>query len=174
MAASKIQTGCQPEALIQIRLLPTAWLYSQFRAGILTLDTGLGSYFDADRLANAGELQNAIGFLEDEGGQNNGYVALAESALGTDLAGIKADSNGAYDVVALNLFDANGNLSQNQLAIVSEAVVPEPSSILLTLVGGVLCAGAYRCRRNKLSGAHLSFYALRRGQAETIGKLGLP
>jgi hypothetical protein len=67
MAASKIQTGCQPEALIQIRLLPTAWLYSQFRAGTLTLDTGLGSYFDADRLANAGELQNAIGFLEDEG-----------------------------------------------------------------------------------------------------------
>jgi hypothetical protein len=104
MAASKIQTGCQPEALIQIRLLPTAWLYSQFRAGTLTLDTGLGSYFDADRLANAGELQNVIWFLEDEGGQNNGYVALAESALGTDLAGIKADSNGAYDVVALNLF----------------------------------------------------------------------
>jgi hypothetical protein len=94
---------------------------------------------------------------------------LAESALGTDLAGIKADSNGAYDVVALNLFDANGNLAQNQLA-----VVPEPSSILLTLVGGVLCAGAYCCRRNKLSEAHLSFYALRRGQAETIGKLGLP
>ena len=70
----------------------------------MTLDTGLGSYFDADRLANAGELQNAIWFLEDGGGQNNGYVALAESALGTNLAGIKADSNGAYDVVALNLF----------------------------------------------------------------------
>jgi hypothetical protein len=94
-------------------LLPTARLYSQFRAGTLTLDTGLGSYFDADRLANAGELQNAIWFLEDEGGQNNGYVALAESARGTDLAVIKADSNGAYDVVALNLFDTNGNLAQN-------------------------------------------------------------
>jgi hypothetical protein len=71
MAASKNQTGCQPEALIQIRLLPTAWLYSQFRAGTLTLDSGLGSYFDPNQLA----------------------------------------------------------------------VVPKPSSILLTLVGGVLCAG---------------------------------
>jgi hypothetical protein len=130
MAASKIQTGCQPEALIQIRLLPTAWLYSQFRAGTLTLHTGLGSYFDADRLANAGGLQNAIWFLEDEGGQNNGYVALAESALGTDLAGIKADSNGAYDVVALNRFDANGNLAQNQ-----SAVVPEPTTAGCFLLG---------------------------------------
>jgi hypothetical protein len=137
MAASKIQTGCQPEALIQIRLLPTAWLYSQFRAGTLTLDTGLGSYFDADRLANAGELQNAIWFLEGEGGQNNGYVALAESALGTDLAGIEADANGAYGVVALNLF-SNGGLAQDQLAVVP---VPEPTTAGCFLLG----LGALAC-----------------------------
>lgn len=79
----------------------TAWLYSQFRAGTLTLDIGSGSYFDANRLANTGKVQNAIWFLEGEGGQNNGYVALAETALGTNLAGIEADSNGAYGVVVL-------------------------------------------------------------------------
>ncbi|HTY88896.1 MAG TPA: PEP-CTERM sorting domain-containing protein [Candidatus Acidoferrum sp.] len=115
----------------------TAWLYSQFRAGTLTLDTGAGSYFDANRLANAGALQNAIWYLEDEGGQNNGYVTLAESALGLSEAQIKADSNGAYGVVALNLFDASGNLAQDQLALVlvPPVVVPEPSTWLLSAFG---------------------------------------
>ena len=72
----------------------TAWLYSQFRAGTLTLDTGTGSYFDANRLTHAGELQNAIWYLEDEGGQNNGYVALVESVLGKTQAQVKADRMG--------------------------------------------------------------------------------
>jgi hypothetical protein len=117
--------------------LGTAWLYSQFRAGALTLDAGTGSYFDANRLANAGELQNAIWFLEDEGGQNNGYVVLAETVLGKTEAQIKADSGGAYGVVALNLFDANGNLAQDQLAIApgSNPVIPEPSTMALMALG---------------------------------------
>jgi hypothetical protein len=117
--------------------LGTAWLYSQFRAGALTLDTGTGSYFDANRLANAGELQNAIWYLEDEGGQNNGYVALTETVLGKTEAQIKADSNGTYGVVALNLFDANGNLAQDQLAIApgSIPVIPEPSTVALMTLG---------------------------------------
>ena len=86
--------------------LGTAWLFSQFSAGTLTLDNGSGSYFDTNRLANAGELQQAIWYLEDENnGVNNGYVSLAETALGTDLTGVKADSNGEFGVVALNLFD---------------------------------------------------------------------
>ena len=115
----------------------TAWLYSQFRAGTLTLDTGSGSYFDANRLANAGKVQNAIWFLEGEGGQNNGYVALAETALGTNLAGIEADANGAYGVVALNLF-SNGGLAQDQLAVVP---VPEPTTAGCFLLG----LGALAC-----------------------------
>jgi hypothetical protein len=117
--------------------LGTAWLYSQFRAGALTLDAGTGSYFDANRLAQAGELQNAIWYLEDEGGQNNGYVALAETVLGKTEAQVKADSSGAYGVVALNLFDANGNRAQDQLAITREPipVVPEPSTLALIALG---------------------------------------
>ena len=115
----------------------TAWLYSQFHAGTLTLDTGTGSYFNANRQVNAGELQQAIWFLEDEaGGVNNGYVTLAETVLGKTLAQIEADSNGAYGVIALNLFNGpyatqltkNGvtyNLNQDQLA-----VVPEPATVL--------------------------------------------
>jgi hypothetical protein len=118
--------------------LGTAWLYSQFHAGTLTLDTGTGSYFNANRQLNAGELQQAIWFLEDEaGGVNNGYVSLAETALGKTLAQIQADSNGAYGVIALNLFNGpystsvqapNGqtyNLNQDQLA-----VVPEPATVI--------------------------------------------
>ncbi len=116
----------------------TAWLYSQFRVGTLTLDTGTGSYFDGNRLANAGELQNAIWYLEDEGGQNNGYVALAETALGgiTDTQ-VKADSNGAYGVVALDLFNMDGSLAQDQLAMVSVSytVIPEPSTVALIALG---------------------------------------
>ncbi len=117
----------------------TAWLYSQFQAGTLTLDTGTGSYFDANRLANAGELQQVIWYLEDEtGGQDNGYVTLAETALGgiTD-AQVKADSNGAYGVVALNLFKQDGSLAQNQLAMVpiSSTAIPEPSTVALIVLG---------------------------------------
>jgi len=127
----------------------TAWLFSQFSAGTLTLDNGTGSYFDANRLANAGELQQAIWFLEDEtGGQNNGYVALAETALGSlQLAQVEADSNGAYGVVALNLFDANGNPAQDQLAVVPEVVAtPEPTTAGCFLLGLGLLAGRLTLR----------------------------
>jgi len=82
-------------------------------------------------------LQQAIWFLEDEvGGVNNGYVTLVENKLGKTLAQIEADSDGAYGVIALNLFNGpaatqvtkNGvtyNLNQDQLAI-----VPEPATVL--------------------------------------------
>jgi hypothetical protein len=119
----------------------TAWLFSQFRAGTLTLDDGSGgpgSYFGANRLANAGELQQAIWFLEDEnGGQDNNYVSLAQSALGNlTLAQVEADSNGAYGVVALNLFDSSGNLAQDQLGLVQDQVpVPEPTMAGCFLLG---------------------------------------
>ncbi len=132
--------------------LGTAWLYSQFRAGTLTLDNGTGSYFDANWLANAGELQNAIWYLEDEtGGQDNGYVNLAETALGgLNDSQVKANANGAYGVVALNLFNPDGSLAQNQLAMVPAPtiVVPEPSILALIVLGAGVSGFA---RRRKLS-----------------------
>lgn len=130
--------------------LGTAWLYSQFRAGALTLATGTGSYFGAGRLANAGDLQNAIWYLEDEGGQLNGYVTLVETVLGKTEAQIKADANGAYGVVALNLFDVNGKRAQDQLGIAYNLppAVPEPSTVIL-LAAGLGALGLFR--RRKLS-----------------------
>lgn len=122
----------------------TAWLYSQFSAHTLTLDTGLGTYFDANREANAGELQQAIWFLEDEApGVDNGYVALVQTALGNlTLPQVEADSNGAYGVVALNLFDSNGNLAQDQLAVNPQLVpAPEPATTACFMLG----LGAWAC-----------------------------
>jgi hypothetical protein len=62
------------------------------------------------------------------------------------LAGIKADSNGTYDVVALNLFDANGNLAQNQ-----SAVVPEPTTTGCFLLGLGALACFQRFTQNRRS-----------------------
>ena len=122
----------------------TAWLYSQFTAGTLTLDNGTGSYFDANRLANAGELQQAIWCLEDEnGGVNNGYVSLAETALGNlTFAQVQTDSGGAYGVVVLNMF-ADGNLAQDQLAVQDQMIViPEPTTTgcFLLGLGALICS----------------------------------
>jgi hypothetical protein len=126
--------------------LGTAWLFSRFWVGALTLDTGAGSYFDANRLANAGKLQQAIWYLEDEtGGVNNGYVSLAQTALGTNLAGIKVDANGAYGVASLNLFKPDGGLAQDQLV-----VVPEPGTTALLATASLLLAGATVRRRRGL------------------------
>jgi len=124
----------------------TAWLFSQFAAGTLTLDDGTGSYFDANRYNNAGELQQAIWFLEDEPeGVDNGYVALAQSQLGgLTLAQVEADSNGAYGVVALNLFDSNGNLAQDQLAVVPE---PTTAGCFLLGLGALVCCQRFTQKR---------------------------
>ena len=104
----------------------TAWLYSQFRNGTLT-----GYNYGSGRVASAGDLQNAIWWLEDEGGANNGFVTLAETTLSLNDSTIKKDSNGAYGVKALNLYTTdNGIVAQDQLAI----VVPEPT----TLIAGAL------------------------------------
>ena len=118
----------------------TAWLYSQFRAGTLA------NYFTVNQQQNAGALQQAIWWLEDEtGGVKNGFVTAAEGALGnlTD-AQVKADSLGAYGVIALNLFNGpyattvqNYNLNQDQLAInpdFTPTPIPEPT----TMIAGAL------------------------------------
>lgn len=117
--------------------LGTAWLYSQFAAGTLTQPDGTGSYFGASRFANAGALQDAIWYLEGEGGANNGYVTLASTAAGS-LALAQADSLGAYGVVALNLFvggdgtlENPGSVAQDQLAIIPEPTTVTAGALLL-------------------------------------------
>ncbi len=95
----------------------TAYLYSQFTQG------GLGAITPA--LGNA--MQSAIWWLENESPNLSGdgalLIAYAQSQLGvsTDLT---AAANGAYGVVALNLYSSDG-LHQDMLAI-----VPEPSTVI--------------------------------------------
>lgn len=113
--------------------LGTAWLYSQFRAGTLTDNSG-NAY---NTLANQGTLQMAIWYLEDEGDplnannslvgdqSGNTFVLKAKNALSKTLAQIEADSNGAYGVKVLNIYDNSNGFHQDQLAI-----VPEPTTVV--------------------------------------------
>jgi len=144
----------------------TAWLYSQFRAGTLA------NYFGADQLKRAGDLQMAIWYLEDEtssltGTTFNGYTPdgsvyynLAKAnAGGGSLSDtqVKADSGGAYGVVALNLFSAGSpgavtidgqtyDVNQDVLAIVPEPTTMVAGALLLLPFG----ASALRIVRRKI------------------------
>ena len=101
----------------------TAWLYSQFAAGTLS---GYNYVYGASRENTAGTLQQAFWWLEGEtGGVQNGFITLAESALGLNDTTIRNDANGAYGVAALNLGDP-GQV-QAQLVIVP---VPEPTTVI--------------------------------------------
>ena len=119
----------------------TAYLYSQFRNG------GLGTL----TAAQAGQLQNAIWYLENEitfaqlstmnSVDGTSYYTLAKTGTSTTDTTVFNDSLGAYGVIAMNLFDGaygtsvtspNGttySLNQDQLAI-----VPEPT----TMIAGAL------------------------------------
>ncbi|MGO9585181.1 MAG: hypothetical protein ACLP2Y_03090 [Limisphaerales bacterium] len=67
------------------------------------------------------------------------------------MTGAKTDSKGAYGVVALNLFDANGNPAQDQLAIVpAPTVVPEPMTTAIETIGafiGLVGLRRIHCRK---------------------------
>jgi hypothetical protein len=113
----------------------TAWLYSQFRAGNLNINSTTA----------AGDLQDAIWYLEGEtsswtgdgyGGDGSAFLAAAAHGTSTSLSiaegtpgSIFNDSEGAYGVVALNLYTQSGDFAQDQLAM-----VPEPT----TMISGVL------------------------------------
>jgi hypothetical protein len=101
----------------------TAWLYRQFAAGSLA---GYNYNYGAGRqsAASAGALQQAIWWLEGEGGTKNAFVIAAETALGLNDTTIKSSANGAYGVYAMNLGTAGW--VQDQLVI----VVPEPTTVV--------------------------------------------
>ena len=114
--------------------LGTAWLYSQFRAGNLAgYDYSPGS----GRSATAGQLQQAIWYFEDEIGHSgepafnpagNSFYLAAIAKFGSD--GAFSNANGAYGVVALNLYTMSGGSAQDQLGI----VVPEPATVIAGLL----------------------------------------
>jgi hypothetical protein len=113
----------------------TAWLYSQFAAGNLS---GYNYSYGGLRVNSAGDFQQALWWLEGEnGGGRNYFIDTAETALyGAGNTGgvydtyIQGDANGAYNVVALNLWVVDTDaVAQDQLM-----VIPEPAGVSFGLL----------------------------------------
>jgi hypothetical protein len=103
----------------------TAWLYNQFRLGVLA---GY-DYTGAGRAADARALQEAIWWLEGElyfDPTTNEFLNALNTPFGSVLAAM-ADNNWQIPVGVLNLYDGNGGRHQDQLV----AFVPEPGVLLL-------------------------------------------
>ena len=123
----------------------TAWLYSNFRAGTL-------AGYNSGLTATAGQLQNAIWWLEGEittSQAANPFILQIPNNLGWRDYNSAVDANGAWGVVALNLTYPNGGRAQDQLALVPTPV-PEPT----TMIAGVLlllpfAASTFRRLRRK-------------------------
>lgn len=113
----------------------TAYLYFQFATGNLEGYNYSGTL--SQRKASAALLQNAIWYLEEEGGVDNAYVDMVQKMFGE--SGAFADNNGAYRVAALNLYFENGNNAQDVLI-----VTPEPFTMLLLGLGLIGVAGLRR------------------------------
>jgi hypothetical protein len=116
----------------------TAWLYSQFAAGTLN---GYAYNEGSDRIATAGDLQQAIWYLQGDvnslvNGSADGTAFYAGAA--TVLGGnINDPANGAFGVICLNLRDGN---EQDQLMVVPNpslvvVPVPEPGVLSFGLLG---------------------------------------
>ena len=119
----------------------TAYLYSLFAQGNLA---GVGGFSYNASSTGYGYLQQAIWFLEGEGGINN---LLAQAAINHEGANWNADNNGAYGVQAINMTYANGGVSQDQLYYHN---VPE-QGLTVALLGFALLglAGVRRMIRSK-------------------------
>lgn len=134
--------------------LGTAWLYSQFASGALG---GYDYAYGNGRAVSAGDLQQAIWYLQGEettlaggGADGTAFYNAAASALG---GAINNAANGAYGVVALNLWvpsqdGSNGAAAQDQLMVVPvTSAVPEPGAInfgfLILALSGVYKARAF-------------------------------
>jgi len=113
----------------------TAYLYSQFAAGTLS---GYTYTPGPDRAASAVLLQQAIWYLEDEVALpgSNAFLTTVFGMFGTPTAGLvgdlaggaKSNSNGAYNVAALNL-GGPPSTKQDQLIMVPDG------GLTLTLLG---------------------------------------
>lgn len=132
----------------------TAWLYSQFATGALAgYSYGYSNATAiAARKATSFNLQLAFWYLEDETQFISGYgsydpttnpfLSAATSHFGGNLAAAKADANGAYGVLVLNITSNNGaNLHQSQLYY-----VPDSATTLVLLGLAFLAVAAFRGR----------------------------
>ncbi len=111
----------------------TAFLYYEFAKAILSGYV----YSGAGRLSSAGDLQNAIWYLEGEIGPVSNQSATAVITKFGSTANAQLDNNGAYPVGVLNLYDLghagdNCYRAQDQLILRS---VPEHVTMLLLGLG---------------------------------------
>ena len=119
--------------------LGTAWLYKQFQDQTLANTLANYDYSATGRNASAAALQNAIWYLEGEGGSlTDAYTTMLTTQFGS-VANAELDNNWKYGVAVLNLYvvghagDANptdGYLRQDMLVC-----VPAPGAILLGSIG---------------------------------------
>lgn len=124
----------------------TAWLYSQFQTGTLSFE---GNTYDT--VGDQGALQMAFWWLEEESsapgyanGSNNLWVRAVKAALGLNDAGVRANSNGAYGVVALNLDPLGASTTRKQDVLAR--TVPDAGWTLGMAGGGLALLGFLRRR----------------------------
>lgn len=97
---------------------------------------GTGGMIDPENNANLSSLINAI------------LPTLSADTGGLSTTQLESNGNGAYGVVAMNLYGANGSIHQPQLAVVPEATTVIAGVLLLLPLG----ASTLRIlRRNRMS-----------------------